>query len=1071
MSRQSQTNTFNDGMNKDLTPLLTPNTVMTDCLNGTIATYNGNEFALQNDLGNYKFENGKLSDGFVPIGVKEYANTLYIVSYNPIDDEVEIGSFPSAVDIYSSDKRNGKVIDDVKINLDPQKGPDYNYSDIDNNGKLTLLTDATEDYKLNPGDLYSLTIDEFPGWQKLSYFILSESNKTYDITSYIETNDWHNVKWDVSGWLAVKNDIIVMKEFNYYISKLTHDFVFSDETPKSAISNISYEIKLQTIWDNKFVNNVDLIKNIVYKIKDDDTLISLNSSISSVNKYTTVCSVFNGYANSNTSSITIVPGIKIDEDKYIWYDNFETTISLEHKEWNSDLVSFGNEIFNYSVNNDSVVINFDIDLPLDTQVKYKIKRYIDPRYINDGLQVDDVEKVALEEFIDDIYIGQNILNINFDKDINYSFDEEPEFWPFDKEDHYTISFIIGPRGGEWGNEEFESKCYIVTRDLWASEYINYYKDIENFYSDKFKLDDNAFLKAVKSMSKAENIFDFTMPNKDIIEAGDSFQYFEIDKINNIIGEFINTIPLYSTNKDSFNGLRIKYGSSYLSKNIDNINIDFPKLQSDKSINGDRSGRLWSKVSDTTSKVYYKISGENFYTEAKKVDNGNTYHYEIPALSSVNINTILNNISTNYPVSESNYVNMYSADRQVSKDGDWYKLNYLLALTYTGSSYNVSKLSSGNNDIRFNIFDDNGKDGIRVCIKDEYVGDVHYDYKYINSHWICDYDDNAIGLDPWFINLFTEVSENLHSEAQSDSYSRNLNSLTLTYFIPHGAAGYINSSYRGDPQPWWDKNSGGEFLSIVSENVEKYYGHDVIGSSGQFFLSLSATNRPYSGDIVSFLPSLTLPWLGMNNSDSNYKDIVYQYIRDVMMTFMISSIYLKGCLKPQNTTFYLPKLDISWNSDKNIIDIDAIKYNISIDNYKYPRINNTTTKFDELFRGEYIINNNGFTLEESMNTESKDAIIDSINKHISEFNKKTQNRHKIIEELSSQDIKAKSVFIDINSNLNEYVKTSLSRIAGALEYDSKFHFNDIDLERDNKIYVKRGDNTYYASMIYSEGYGN
>lgn len=38
-----------------------------------------------------------------------------------------------------------------------------------------------------------------------------------------------------------------MKEFNYYISKLTHDFVFSDETPKSAISNISYEIKLQTI--------------------------------------------------------------------------------------------------------------------------------------------------------------------------------------------------------------------------------------------------------------------------------------------------------------------------------------------------------------------------------------------------------------------------------------------------------------------------------------------------------------------------------------------------------------------------------------------------------------------------------------------------------------------------------------------------------------------------------------------------------------------------------------------------------------------------------------------------------
>ena len=29
---------------------------MTDCLNGTIVTYNGNEFALQNDFGNYKFK-------------------------------------------------------------------------------------------------------------------------------------------------------------------------------------------------------------------------------------------------------------------------------------------------------------------------------------------------------------------------------------------------------------------------------------------------------------------------------------------------------------------------------------------------------------------------------------------------------------------------------------------------------------------------------------------------------------------------------------------------------------------------------------------------------------------------------------------------------------------------------------------------------------------------------------------------------------------------------------------------------------------------------------------------------
>jgi hypothetical protein len=44
--RQSANNTFKDGMNLDLHPIVTPNTVLTDNLNGTFITYNGNEFCL-----------------------------------------------------------------------------------------------------------------------------------------------------------------------------------------------------------------------------------------------------------------------------------------------------------------------------------------------------------------------------------------------------------------------------------------------------------------------------------------------------------------------------------------------------------------------------------------------------------------------------------------------------------------------------------------------------------------------------------------------------------------------------------------------------------------------------------------------------------------------------------------------------------------------------------------------------------------------------------------------------------------------------------------------------------------
>lgn len=93
MSKETVTNTWKDGLNKDLNPMITPNTVLTDNLNGTLITYNGNEFSLQNDMGNVK--KGYLSEGFYPIGVKEFGGIMYFVSVNENTNEFEIGSYPS----------------------------------------------------------------------------------------------------------------------------------------------------------------------------------------------------------------------------------------------------------------------------------------------------------------------------------------------------------------------------------------------------------------------------------------------------------------------------------------------------------------------------------------------------------------------------------------------------------------------------------------------------------------------------------------------------------------------------------------------------------------------------------------------------------------------------------------------------------------------------------------------------------------------------------------------------------------------------------------------------------------
>lgn len=100
--KKETVNLFNKGLNYDLNPLTTPNDVLTDCVNGTFITFNGDELILQNDAGNTKIlvpetdsdpQYVQLSEGFYPIGMKEYGGILYIVSTDGTN--IEFGSYPS----------------------------------------------------------------------------------------------------------------------------------------------------------------------------------------------------------------------------------------------------------------------------------------------------------------------------------------------------------------------------------------------------------------------------------------------------------------------------------------------------------------------------------------------------------------------------------------------------------------------------------------------------------------------------------------------------------------------------------------------------------------------------------------------------------------------------------------------------------------------------------------------------------------------------------------------------------------------------------------------------------------
>lgn len=183
MSRQEATNVFNDGLIKDLNPLTTPDNVLTDCLNGTFITYNGNEFVLQNDQGNFRLRNCRLKENFVPVGIKEYAGILYIMSYNPLTSETEIGSYPSPRRIFDTNDRDQQVIF-TPIISEGETIVDT-YENLSKRAKLQMYAQSNDlqNFKLNPGDEFRLGADvikTFP-YQDLKFSVLTEDKELFDI--------------------------------------------------------------------------------------------------------------------------------------------------------------------------------------------------------------------------------------------------------------------------------------------------------------------------------------------------------------------------------------------------------------------------------------------------------------------------------------------------------------------------------------------------------------------------------------------------------------------------------------------------------------------------------------------------------------------------------------------------------------------------------------------------------------------------------------------------------------------------------------------------------------------------
>lgn len=172
-------NQFNKGLQSDTHPMVQGNDTLSDALNATFVTMNGNEVVLQNDMGNRRVDNAFLPSGYEPVGIKEYGGIIYVAAYNPVTNRSQIGSFPSPErKINSLDDKslgcNFKLFDHFYTKSQSTASTERNFISTD-----TVLIPITGETSLHAGDKFIIYSSEIEDWKQYlsNYDNSSESNK------------------------------------------------------------------------------------------------------------------------------------------------------------------------------------------------------------------------------------------------------------------------------------------------------------------------------------------------------------------------------------------------------------------------------------------------------------------------------------------------------------------------------------------------------------------------------------------------------------------------------------------------------------------------------------------------------------------------------------------------------------------------------------------------------------------------------------------------------------------------------------------------------------------------------
>ena len=244
----------------DTNPMVQGNDTLTDCLNGTLITMNGNEVILQNDMGNRRVDSAFLPSGYQPVGMKEYGGVIYVAAYNPITNKSQIGSFPSPQRKISTETDG--------------EATKFNFSSFINNGIVeqdSFLKPLTKDNVLHAGDKFTIYAnglsemrDKLTNYDNvvtddhtkaktpknrlytISIGILNSQNEFVDITkSLVRWDDWNQVRNSESDWSDIYKfnvGYFIPDEFNGNLSETIADSKLIKERQKLATNTYAYKL-------------------------------------------------------------------------------------------------------------------------------------------------------------------------------------------------------------------------------------------------------------------------------------------------------------------------------------------------------------------------------------------------------------------------------------------------------------------------------------------------------------------------------------------------------------------------------------------------------------------------------------------------------------------------------------------------------------------------------------------------------------------------------------------------------------------------------------------------------------